>query len=80
MEGGGGFNKARLGSRDYPGPMDRGPRDYEGHMERGYERGRGGYDRGGYDRGGYDRGHGGYDRGFVSILQCSVTLKELVDH
>ncbi|KTG30374.1 hypothetical protein cypCar_00009146 [Cyprinus carpio] len=64
MEGGGGFNKARLGSRDYPGPMDRGPRDYEGHMERGYERGRGGYDRGGYDRGGYDRGHGGYDRGF----------------
>ncbi|RXN19160.1 thyroid hormone receptor-associated 3-like protein [Labeo rohita] len=58
MEGGGGFNKARLGSREYPGPMDRGPRDYEGHMDRGYERGRGGY-----DRGGYDRGHG-YDRGF----------------
>ncbi|XP_073677832.1 thyroid hormone receptor-associated protein 3b isoform X2 [Garra rufa] len=58
MEGGGGFNKARLGSREYPGPMDRGPRDYEGHMDRGYERGRGGY-----DRGGYDRGHG-YERGF----------------
>ncbi|XP_068071213.1 thyroid hormone receptor-associated protein 3b isoform X3 [Danio rerio] len=55
----GGFNKARLGSRDYPGPMERGPRDYEGYMERGYER-----DRGGYDRGGYDRGRGGYDRGF----------------
>ncbi|XP_016401388.1 thyroid hormone receptor-associated protein 3-like isoform X2 [Sinocyclocheilus rhinocerous] len=75
MEGGGGFNKARLGSREYPGPMDRGPRDYEGHMDRGYERGRGGY-----DRGGYDRGHGGYDRGFVSILPFSVTLIELVDH
>ncbi|XP_022522196.2 thyroid hormone receptor-associated protein 3 [Astyanax mexicanus] len=58
----GGFDKSRLGPREYPGPMDRGPRDYEGgHMERGYERGRGGYDRGGYDRGGYDRG--GYDRG-----------------
>ncbi|XP_026145464.1 thyroid hormone receptor-associated protein 3-like isoform X2 [Carassius auratus] len=67
MEGGGGFNKARLGSREYPGPMDRGPRDYEGHMDRGYERGRGGYDRGGYDRGGYDRGHGGYDRGFLRM-------------
>uniref|UniRef100_A0A8C2KPN7 Thyroid hormone receptor associated protein 3b n=1 Tax=Cyprinus carpio TaxID=7962 RepID=A0A8C2KPN7_CYPCA len=62
MEGGGGFNKARLGSRDYPGPMDRGPRDYEGHMDRGFERGRGGY-----DRGGYDRGHGGYDRGFLRV-------------
>ncbi len=75
MEGGGGFNKARLGSREYPGPMDRGPRDYEGHMDRGYERGRGGY-----DRGGYDRGHGGYDRGFVSIVQFSVTLICLIDH
>ncbi|XP_072530373.1 thyroid hormone receptor-associated protein 3b isoform X2 [Salminus brasiliensis] len=61
----GGFDKSRLGPREYPGPMDRGPRDYEGgHMERGYERGRGGYDRGGYDRGGYDRGRGGYERGF----------------
>lgn len=70
MEGGGGFNKARLGSREYPGPMDRGPRDYEGHMDRGYERGRGGY-----DRGGYDRGHGGYDRGFVSIVQfCDIDM------
>lgn len=70
MEGGGGFNKARLGSREFPGPMERGPRDYEGHMDRGYERGRGGY-----DRGGYDRGRGGYDRGFVvSIPQFSVTL------
>ncbi|XP_048059475.1 thyroid hormone receptor-associated protein 3b isoform X2 [Megalobrama amblycephala] len=59
MEGGGGFNKARLGSREFPGSMERGPRDYEGHMDRGYERGRGGY-----DRGGYDRGRGGYDRGF----------------
>ncbi|XP_051519398.1 thyroid hormone receptor-associated protein 3-like isoform X2 [Myxocyprinus asiaticus] len=60
MEGGGGFNKARLGSREYLGSMERGgPRDYEGHMDRGYERGRGGY-----DRGGYDRGRGGYDRGF----------------
>ncbi|XP_066523312.1 thyroid hormone receptor-associated protein 3b isoform X2 [Hoplias malabaricus] len=56
----GGFDKSRLGPREFPGP-----RDYEGgHMERGYERGRGGYDRGGYDRGGYDRGRGGYDRGF----------------
>ncbi|XP_051526650.1 thyroid hormone receptor-associated protein 3-like isoform X1 [Myxocyprinus asiaticus] len=60
MEGGVGFNKARLGSKEYLGPMERGvPRDYEGHMDRGYERGRGGY-----DRGGYDRGRGGYDRGF----------------
>lgn len=54
MEGGGGFNKARLGSREFHGS-----RDYEGHMDRGYERGRGGY-----DRGGYDRGRGGYERGF----------------
>ncbi|XP_055075324.2 thyroid hormone receptor-associated protein 3b [Misgurnus anguillicaudatus] len=62
MEGGGGFNKARLGPREFPGHMERGPRDYEGHMDRGYERGRGGY-----DRGGYDRGRGGYDRGFPRI-------------
>ncbi|XP_017571410.1 thyroid hormone receptor-associated protein 3b isoform X1 [Pygocentrus nattereri] len=61
----GGFDKSRLGPREYPGLIDRGPRDYEGgHLERGYERGRGGYDRGGYDRAGYDRGRGGYDRGF----------------
>lgn len=57
----GGFDKSRLGPREYP-------REYEGgHMERGgYERGRGGYERGGFDRTGYDRGRGGYDRGFVS--------------
>lgn len=59
----GGFDKSRLGPREYP-------RDYEGGpMERGggYERGRGGYERGGgFDRMGYDRGRGGYDRGFVS--------------
>ncbi|KAK1789406.1 hypothetical protein P4O66_015334 [Electrophorus voltai] len=61
----GGFDKSRLGPREYPGSMERGHRDYEGaHLERGYERGRGGYERGGYDRGGYDRGRGGYDRGF----------------
>lgn len=61
----GGFDKSRLGPREYPGPGERGPRDYEGgHMERGYERGRGGYERGGFT--GYDRGRGGYDRGFVS--------------
>ncbi|TRY85955.1 hypothetical protein DNTS_032716, partial [Danionella cerebrum] len=72
MEGGGGFNKSRLGPREYPGPMDRGPRDYEGYMERGYERG-------GYDRGGYDRGRGGYDRGFEHGLSSIVQEKLLLE-